>query len=379
MSACYESVIRQLQGYPRNAIQSYISAERLTNKINDSHESLRHRFLLSLSVGGSASMLEPLLFHGLSMGDLSTYYCEKAAEHRRLDMTYLWCSYGAFLSQETSIRLLKHMEHSIRTVLLKPRESQVFGHVLERTLKSCGRLQELGDEHTVFGPLVRIFQSALLPSKSQRLPGSKSDSDDHISNKIVRLLLEAGLFRDSQLPTDYWSLDLRLLTNDNIYESPLTLAISVHNTYTIRLLIENGYNVNEVYRNYANSHGCTLQKGTPLMYAIWLGFVEVVTILLEAGADVTTIGMVGQTAPDMAKVCLSCPKAAELQDRENDMESRQRIFAMVCANLVNKHGKSCEDFLDTVEQITGSLLSEYAGTPIAYFGLVKNELIPCRS
>ena len=375
MSACYEIVIRRSQGYPRNAIQSYISTERLTNKIKDSHGSLRRCFLLSLSVGGSASMLEPLLFHGLSIGDLSTYFCEKAAEHGRLDMAYLWCSYGAFLSQETSIRLLKHMEHDIKTVLLKPRESQVFRHVLERALKSCGNLQEFGDEHAIFGPLVRIFQNALLPSKSSRLPCSKFDSGDHISNTIVRLLLRAGLFQESKLPTNYWSFDLRLLTNDGIYESPLTLAMRVHNTYTIKILIQNGNNVNEVYRQYANSGDCMTCKGKPLIYAIWLGFAEVVTILLEAGADVTTMGTLGQTAPELAKVCLSRPKAAELEDCESDMESRQRIFTMVCANLANTHDKSCEDFLDTVEQRLGSLASKDAGTTTALFGLARNELI----
>lgn len=51
VSSCYESVSRQLQGFPVNASQFYISAERLTNKINRPHESLRRRFLLSLSVG----------------------------------------------------------------------------------------------------------------------------------------------------------------------------------------------------------------------------------------------------------------------------------------------------------------------------------------
>ena len=71
--ACYESVSRQIQGFPVSALQYYVSAERLAYEINGSQESFRHRFLLSLSVGGSTSMLDALHFHGLSMGELLTY------------------------------------------------------------------------------------------------------------------------------------------------------------------------------------------------------------------------------------------------------------------------------------------------------------------
>lgn len=102
VSSCYESVSCQLQGFPVNALQFYISAGRLTDEINRSHESLRHRFRLSLSVGGSISMLGVLLFHGLLLGDLSTYYFENATKRGRLDIAFLWLDYGACLSLETS-------------------------------------------------------------------------------------------------------------------------------------------------------------------------------------------------------------------------------------------------------------------------------------
>lgn len=39
---------------------------------------------------------------------------------------------------------------------------------------------------------------------------NKSNSDDYICNKVVRLLLEAGLFRDSKLPACYWTLHLTI-------------------------------------------------------------------------------------------------------------------------------------------------------------------------
>ena len=384
VSPCYQSVCRQLQGFPVSALHFYISTERLAQHINSSPESLRHRFLLSLSVGGSASMLEPLLFQGLSLGDLSTYYLKKAIERGRFDMACLLCNYGAFLSQENSIWLLERMKPDFKTLLLDPRKSQAFCDVLERALKSCGPLQELGDEHAIFEILVRIYQRALLQSKMQHIDRMKSDRDSYICNKVVELLLEAGLFRNSKLPTRYWSWDLRSLTNENIDESPLTLAIYVRNLHAIRLLIMNGYDVNEFHHHFNGLCHCMEYKGTPLIYAIWLGFAEGVNILLEAGASVTKMGAQGQTAPEMAKVCLSRPIAKDLfssakdtvlEDCENYIECRQRILAMVCAGLKTKHSMSLEEFLDTLDY---SLL-QFAGRLIACFVLARSQLITCRS
>lgn len=356
VAACYESVSRQLQGFPVNALQFYISAERLTHEINSSHESLRHRFLLSLSVGGSTSMLEALLFHGLSMGDLSTYYLQKATERGRMDVAYLLLNYGASLSLETSTRLLKYVRRDLKTLLRDPRKSEVFYHVLARTLALVGPLQELHGEHTIFESLVRIFGDALLQSTMQHINYSTSSSDDNVCNKVVRLLLEAGLYRDSKLPASYWSIHL-IQDVDYKDESPLTLAIYVHNLFAIRLLLKNGYDVNELCIGGASQ--CMENKGTPLTYAIWLGFTEAVTILLEAGADVTKIGAQGQTAPEMAKKCVSlpiakrstgCAKLTGLEDRENDAGSRYQILTMVCANLKMKHGMEYEDIINKVRR-----------------------------
>ena len=360
VSSCHESVSRQLQGFPVNALQFYISAERLTHEINRSHESLRHRFLLSLSVGGSMSMLEALLFHGILLGDLSTYYFEKATKRGRFDLAFLFLNYGACLSLETSTRLLEHTKTNWTTQLLDPSKSESFCCFLERALGLFGPLQELDDEHAIFESLVRIFQTALLQSKPQHIGYSSPSSDDNIPNRVVRLLLEAGLFRDSKLPARYWSYDLLFLTNENIVESPLTLAVYVHNVYAIELLLRNGYDVNELhhYRGSTKDCGCMENKGTPLTYAIWLGFTEVVTVLLEAGADVTKMGSQGQTAPEMAEVCLStltakepmgCAKDTSLEDYEAERSSRHRIFTMVCANLKSIHGKDYEDLIEHQE------------------------------
>lgn len=336
VSSCYESVSRQLQGFPVNALQFYISARRFTDEINRSHGSLRHRFLLSLSVGESISMLEALLFHGLLLGDLSTYYFEKATKRGRLDTAFLWLDYGACLSLETSTRLLEHTKTNMKTQLLDSSKSESFCHILERALKLFGPLQELDDEHAIFESLIRIFQTALLQSKSQRIRYSRSSSDDDIPNKFVRLLLEAGLFRDWKLPARFWSYNLRILTNENIDKSPLTLAGYVRNVYAIKLLLRNGYDVNE-FHHYSRSIEdwcCMENKGTPLTYAIWLGLTEVVTVLLEAGADVIKWGPQGQTALRMAKRCVSPSIAKGLLGRariavwktEDEIGSRDRIF-----------------------------------------------------
>lgn len=304
VSACYESVSRQLQGFPIYALQFYVSAERLTNEINSSDESLRHRFLLSLSVSGSASMLDALLFHGLSLADLLPYYFEKATERGRLTMAHLLLKYGASLSLETSTRLLVHMKHDLKSPLLNPIVSEAFCHFLERALRLLGALQEHDGEHPIFESLVLIFQKALLQSRSQLINYSESSSEDYPPNRVVRLLLEAGLFRDSKLPASYWSLNLEFLTSDSIDESPLTLTIYVRNIYAVRLLIKYGYDINEVNHGlHFNTLGCNCveHRGTPLTYAIWLGFIEVVSVLLEAGADVTKEGPQNQTVLEMLR------------------------------------------------------------------------------
>ena len=386
VSACYESVSRQLQGFPADALQFYISAERLADEINSSQESFRHRFLLSLSVGGSTSMLESLLFHGLSMGDFSTYYFEKAIERGRMNVAYLLLNYGASPSLETSTQLLEHMRRDLKTLLRDPRKSEAFCHVLGRILESAGPLQELDDEHAIFESLVRIFGVALLQSNTQHTNPRTSSSDEYICNKVVRLLLEAGLYRDSKLPASYWSIHLAQNVGYKD-ESPLTLAIYVHNLFAIRLLLKYGYDMNETHPGGA-SH-CMEHKGTPLTYAIWLGFTEPVTILLEAGADVTKMGAQGQTAPEMAKICVSfpiakrdrgCAKDLGLEDLEDDTGPRHRIFTMVCANLKIKYGMEYEDHVDKLRRrlILGSAL-RYAGNTDCFFRVGRNELNTCRS
>ena len=377
--ACFESVSRQLQGFPMSALQYYTSAEHLTGEINRSQEYARHRFLFSLVIGGCASMLEDLLSHGLSMGDLSTYYLEMATRRGRMNVAQLLCKYGASLSPEASSRLLEHMRPDLKTLLRDPSNSEAFCHFLVHVLGSCGPLQELDHEHALFESLVVIFQQALLLSNEEQT-SSASNSDDCICNKLVRLLLEAGLFRNSKLPARYWSLH-GLLGNGPMNESPLTLAIHMRNEYVIRLLLENGYNVDEIHRD--RPADCMELKGTPLTYAIWLGFIDAVTILLAAGADVTKQGAQAQTATEMSKKCLPLPipkdhrdfvEDTDSKDREDEQCVRHIIFNMVCADLEAKHGMQYQDFIDTIP--SSSLL--FAGIRVAHHDLARYELMRCR-
>lgn len=352
--ACYESVSRQLQGFPANSLQRYTSTQRLAGEINSSQGYSRHRFLLSLILGGSMSMLESLLFHGLSMGDLSTYYLEIATRRGRMNIAQLLWRYGAFLSLETSVRLLEHMRPDLKTLLRDPRKSETFCHFLAQVLESCDPLQEIDDEHAIFESLVLIFQQVLLLS-SEEQTSIASNSDDGICNKIVRLLLEAGLFRDSKLPARYWSFH-GLLDGGQIRGSPLNLAIYWRNVYAIRLLLENGYNVDEVHRGDGIVN-CIEHIGTPLTYAVWLGTIEAVTILLVAGADVTKMGAQGQTAIEMSEKCLFLPTPRSYKDSAEDIDSKDRkdeqsvrrlIFNMVSADLEAKHGMQYNVFIDTI-------------------------------
>ena len=389
--ACYESVLRQLQGFPVNALQFHISPVRLTDEINSSHESLRHCFLLSLSVGGSTSMLDALLFHGLSLGELSTYYFEQAYKRGRLNMAFFLLCYGASISPETSTRLLEHMKPDfLKTRFLDLSKSEAFCDVLERALDCLGPLQELSDEDAILESLVRIYQTALIQSKPQHDTYRNSGSDDYIPNRVVKLLLEAGLFRNSKLPVRYWSLDLGFLTNDDNLESPLTLAIYARNIYTIKLLLRNGYNVNEIHYERGPNHDCMECKGTPLTYAIWLGCSEAVAVLLEVGADIMKMGPLAQTAAEMASICLStpmiisdskgCANKNNLEIRHDDMGSRHRIFDMVCAKLQSTYGKDYAYMIDKIHKTEPWIpFFRLAGKLIAYTAINKNVLIICRS
>lgn len=181
------------------------------------------------------------------------------------------------------------------------------------------------------------------------------------------------------------------MTNDNIDESPLTLAVYVRNVYAVKLLLKNGYDVNELhhYSRSIENGSCMENKGTPLTHAIWLDITEVVTVLLEAGADVIKWGPQGQTALGMAKGCVS-PSIAKglpgrakdsgLEDCEGEIGSRDRIFTMVCADLKIKQGKGNEDDIDaTYEDFFWASRLRFAGILVAYFDLARSELIDSRS
>ena len=136
-----------------------------------------------------------------------------------MNIAHLLLKHGASLSLETSTRLLEHMKPDLKTLLRDSSKSKDLYHFLARALETSGPLQKLDDEHAIFESLVRIFQLALLQSDTQRIDYSKSSSDDNICNKVLRLLLEAGLFRNSKLPARYWSFhQLQMAT---IERSPL--------------------------------------------------------------------------------------------------------------------------------------------------------------
>ena len=314
-------------------------------------------------------------------------------------MAFLLLHYGASLSLEMSTQLLEQMKPDfLKTLFLDLSKSQAFCHFLERALGFLSPLQEISSEDPIFESLVRIYQTAVIQSKLQHDTYRESGIDDYIPNKVVKLLLEAGLFRDSRLPVRYWSFHLRFLTNDTIFESPLTLAIYARNTYAIRLLFRNGYNLDEIHDlnivNLDNAHvekqkklcNCMEHKGTPLTYAIWLGCGEAVAVLLEAGADILKMGPQAQTAAEMAKLCLStpmikgCAKQNNLENLHDDISSRHRIFDMLCAKLQSTYGQDYASMIHKNNKIRPRIpFVRLAGIQIAYTDINRKVLINCRS
>lgn len=73
---CLSEIPASTRNFPKQRLQHYISIETQVREVNSAEQSLRHRFLLSLSTGGTLAMLEPLLISGVDLGRRATYYFE---------------------------------------------------------------------------------------------------------------------------------------------------------------------------------------------------------------------------------------------------------------------------------------------------------------
>jgi hypothetical protein len=275
----YRNFQRQLETFPGQRLQHYISIESQVREINSAEESLRHRFLLSLSTGGTTAMFEPLLASGVDLGRRATYYFEWAAIKRNIDVALCLLDYGAKPSLEFVIDFCRH-DH--RTVLESRRQSKYFARLLQRLLDAVGPLGNIHISSELWYGLVRIFTHATIMSEPDR---TWKVSEFYISNcvDIIRVLLEAGLLYNSRLPRT--TTHVAIGKHGGWAGSGLILAIDLQSFAVVDLLLKHGYDVEET-SPYAN---------IPLKYAVELGLSDHVRILLDNGARVMSMTGGGRT------------------------------------------------------------------------------------
>ena len=339
---CYDGMIRQLEGFPVQKLEYYTNLERLTNEINKSPDSFRLYFLLSLSIGGTVQMMEPLIMGGLDISNDATYLLERALQRQNLGTATLLLNHGASLPLDVGAQFLRKLLSSItefkRSKIMIDLEG--FHLFLGPFLEAVGDLRELPSNHSVLKELDRIFLATVASTDLNAF--HKIFVERHpCLDKIARLLIESGLFHRLRQPIDYWH------QSETPLHSPLMVAMASNNVHVVDLLLKNGYEVDELLP--PDAPDWTECNTPPMMYAINLGSLEIVKLLLEAGADVTKQPRMGHPA---------WMESASLIERQRHSRSKttdqlgvsnqdicesvdEQIFKMICANLKLKH---CIDY-----------------------------------
>ena len=268
--SCYDSIIHQLQGFPAHTLEYYTDIRRLVNEISASQGHLRDWFLLSLSVGGTARMVEPLVTAALKLGAHAPFLVKQALKRDNIDVALLLLKFGPALSPDGAIPIvsviLEKLGHYRAT-----RSADRLCEILEVILNMVDPLPELQHGHQMLKILGGIFVSTLSwtnPSLQNSESGDRDPGDDRVS----QILLEAGLYHRLRSPKHYWNSEV---TPSHI---PLMLAIALKKTGIVQLLLGNGYDANELLPPGAPFY---IECFTPpLSYAIWLGLPDIVKILL---------------------------------------------------------------------------------------------------
>ena len=350
--SCYDSIMRQIQGFPGQTQEYYSSPERLVHEINASPRALRLYFLLGMSVGGTVEMLQPLILNGIELEDDAVYLFHQALARTNVEMSFLLAKHVTALSPKTAKQMIKSLFNDGGARLLERCSTVLNSQSLERPMElvlDTVRCLSHYDEDD-FTPeerldckamktnLGRIF-ATLIRLGSSKMPHRPNECSSDC-NKIGRLIIESGLFRDS----DIWEIDLK----DPLC-SPLMLAVFHENLSIVRRLLDDGCDVNEILPRTAPQW--IRMYSPPTLLAIALGSPELVQILLDAGADVTQVSAMRRPAWEISALCKrsSHPRAVKAPSLVGNCNKRisqsldDVIFKKICVNLDNVHGLTLEE------------------------------------
>ena len=362
------NIIERVDGIPKNTIPSYLDVKQHVLNVNAAPKDIRHEFISSLVVGGTESMLSPLLASGMSLGDDENHYFACAVKGGNVDTANVLLDYGP----QTDLKLLTVLLNDFRKLMEQSSKPEGLVSLLRRMLASIGPLQRIDSGHPIFDKLVCAFVDATDLSEPDRMNGTPWKSRGAACVEAVEVFLEAGLLIGAKLPRCIGQVEKK--EYGGWARSALALAVDFQNLAVLQLLLKHGYDVEE-----PDASGLD----TPLIYAIKLGLVGHVAVLLAGGADVTKVGIEGRAAWQISALCAVGPhnlggRSVSLITRRDQSrwpcreyaqrEEDYQILALVLENFRKKHGVNDTQAM-AQEQI------EYNGKVFVIVSNICNELI----
>ncbi|KAL6719951.1 hypothetical protein ACLMJK_001872 [Lecanora helva] len=276
MPGCNARFLRELKRISlhaqRRLLQSF-DLDQQVKEINTSPEEHRRRFILSLSVGGSRSMLGSLLAAGLDLGRLKNHYFMCAIMKGNVGTANALLDHGADIDLESVSQLARKLKHLMR----REEKTEDLLTLLPRMLAAVSPLHGVPIAHSIFDGLVCALIYAINLSRPKTASREVKDRN-HIYTQIIGLLLGAGLLRDGKLPRS--TNEVATWKYGGWAGSALTLAVDLQNLDALKLLLKYGYDLEETD---LSGHD------TPIMAAIRLGLVNHVAALLASGADISRV------------------------------------------------------------------------------------------
>ena len=336
----YAPVFREMGRFSPVTLQRFRDINQQVKEINASCAEIRSEFILSISGGGTAEILEPLLAAGMDLGYQATHYFRCSIKQGNVDTANILLNHGAQIDLDI---VANFVIHHLEKLMGQEALAGSLLRLVEQMLTAIGPLQQLDPGHTIFRGLISSLAKAAVLSEPNRTWHNTSDNC-HTCLKIMKMLLSSGLIREGRLPRRIG--EVLVDKYGGWAGSALVLAVDLQNLPVLQLLLEYDYDVEET-----DDTG----SGTPIMFAVKLGLVDHVAALLASGADIFKTSSQGRKVHEIATLCtaerhprIAWPRTkrswCRWPDPEIVQESEDRqILAMLLASVNIDRGLKCRD------------------------------------